>query len=898
MAQVPLPLEVNFPDLRGRSISGEYRKNVDIPLDWTGRPWLVMGAVNYTVRVIVNDRFIGSSESGYFPVAFDLSNAVRPGETARISINIANPAPGASAGGVAYAEIPHGNQGWLGSASGLWQSVWLEERPQAFVRSLKVDASVDSSTAILDIELAQTPPGASGTIFATVYAPGSGAPVARLQQALSSSTRYVMEARIPSAQRWSPASPSLYTVNVSVVPSEATADQFSTRFGFRKFEFRGGRFYLNGKLIFLNGVLDRDIHPGSHYTIPPDTFMSVDPFAPEPTIQMPTEYLRKQFEAIKKLGFNLIRVHQKIPEPRYLQLADEMGILVWYELPGFDTLTQKGRARVADLFSALAIRDYNHPSLVIIGLGDRSRGLGLEVPENRKWLLSAADYVRNLNRGRLILDNTPDPFTYSINPDFASLQVFFDIPDQVDLLSNKMATFGSLQTGLSPVSDVSGSRGNQHPVVIASFASWGLPVIQSIQECSDGRYPWWFTTGPDRGTPLGVMDRFTRYGLRSIFGDFSKFARATQEAQLISLKWQMEEFRLAPGLSGIVLNQIADSHWEATGLMDHCRVLKTSARVIPYLTSKQVVVGRPSARSGRSGDPVGIEVFLSNWDESLTHSGTLEWMVEGFPEIRGEILLPSIGAGGVVRSEDLEINLPSVTQPRTIRVGLKWKITPSINAQNYVDIAVYPTLRESPQRLRIFVHPDVNQGSALKEFISFIYGEPAQSFLDADVVVAASLDESLERWIDEGGRTIIIPSGSGSLPLSFGGLRLADRGIDQLSTSWISSFHWVDKSSVFTSLPLRNQIPDLSFSRIVPRLVIDGIEASGRWADVHSGIFQGWISEGVATTMRTSIGSARILITTYPLLETIDDPTSQQLLINLIQTISAENFQVAKPVRQ
>lgn len=896
MAQVPLPLEVNFPDLRGRSISGEYRKNVEVPLHWTGRPWLVIGAANYTVRVIVNDRFVGSAESGYIPVAFDLSNAVRPGETARISIFIANPAPGASAGGVAFSEIPHGNQAWLGTASGLWQSVWLEERPVAFVRSLKIDTDLVSNSADIDIELSQTPPGASGTIFATIYAPGASAPVARLQQPLSSSTRYLFQARIPSALRWSPSSPNLYTVNVSVVPQEGPADQFSSRFGFRKLEYKEGRFYMNGQLIFLTGVLDRDIHPGSHYTIPPDTFMTVDPFAAEPTIKMPTAYLREQFEAIKKLGFNLIRVHQKIPDQRYLQMADEMGILIWYELPGLDNLTQKGRSRVADLFSNLAIRDYNHPSLVIISLGDRSRGLGLEVAENRKWLVSATEYVRNLYSHRLVIDNTTDPFTYSIKPDFGAMQVFFDIPDQAALLQGKLSSLEGLQAGILSRSEIRDFDSGA-PVLIAGFASWGLPNIQTLPECSDGRNPWWFSTGPERGTPGGVTDRFTRYGLRGLFGDFPRFARATQEAQLLSLKWQIEEFRLASYLSGFILNQIADSHWEATGLMDSCRILKTSARVIPYLTARQAVIGRPSIRSGRSGDSVRVDLFLSNWDEEMPQSGSLEWMVEGFPEIRGEFALPAMGAGELAKVESLEFILPSVTQARTIRLGLKWKISSSSSSQNYVDIAVYPTLRESPRRLRVYVHPSSGGSPAVLDLIRSVFGEPAQGILDADIVLTGILDDTLERWISEGGRTVVVPAGIEALPAAFGGVRLVDRGIDSYRQDGISSFQWVDKSSLFASLPLRNQIPDWSFSEIIPKLAIDGIEESGRWQDVHSGVFRGWVSGGMATTLRTSIGNARMLICTFPILESIEDPTAQQILINLIQAISDETFPVNKPVR-
>ena len=85
--------------------------------------------------------------------------------------------------------------------------------------------------------------------------------------------------------------------------------------------------YLNGKPIYLRGALDQDFFPDTIYTPP-----SID-------------YLRDEMRKAKALGLNLLRCHIKVPDPRYLEAADETGILIWYEIPNWDKLTADSQRR-------------------------------------------------------------------------------------------------------------------------------------------------------------------------------------------------------------------------------------------------------------------------------------------------------------------------------------------------------------------------------------------------------------------------------------------------------------------------------------------------------------------------------------------------------------------------
>src|SRR5215471_18858310 len=125
---------------------------------------------------------------------------------------------------------------------------------------------------------------------------------------------------------WSPANPALYTLHAWL----SSGDSETYRFGFRNFETRGGKFYLNGQLVYLRGALDQDFYPDSVYT-PPSL-----------------AYIKEEMQQAKAMGLNLLRCHIKVPDPRYLQAADEVGILIWYEIPSWDTLTDNSKRRAME----------------------------------------------------------------------------------------------------------------------------------------------------------------------------------------------------------------------------------------------------------------------------------------------------------------------------------------------------------------------------------------------------------------------------------------------------------------------------------------------------------------------------------------------------------------------
>jgi beta-galactosidase/beta-glucuronidase len=127
-------------------------------------------------------------------------------------------------------------------------------------------------------------------------------------------SRFSYHITIPSPQRWTCQNPSLYRLKTEVFdPLSNELDVQETSFGMREFTMREGQFYLNGELVYIRGVLLQPDYPISLVT-PPDPKM-----------------MEREIRLVKEAGFNLIRIHLRPAAPGFLDLADEMGILVYAE---------------------------------------------------------------------------------------------------------------------------------------------------------------------------------------------------------------------------------------------------------------------------------------------------------------------------------------------------------------------------------------------------------------------------------------------------------------------------------------------------------------------------------------------------------------------------------------
>jgi beta-galactosidase/beta-glucuronidase len=154
-------------------------------------------------------------------------------------------------------------------------------------------------------------------------------------------------------------------------------------------EARDGRIYLNGQPIYLRGVLDQAYYPETIYT-PPSL-----------------EFLEDQARKAKALGLNCLRIHIKIEDPRYYDVADRLGLLVWTEIPNWVLLSDAADRRIKATFRTMVERDWNHPSIIIWTLVNENWGTDLaRNPEHRRWLVEFYHAAKQIDPTRLIVDNS------------------------------------------------------------------------------------------------------------------------------------------------------------------------------------------------------------------------------------------------------------------------------------------------------------------------------------------------------------------------------------------------------------------------------------------------------------------------------------------------------------
>ncbi|MBK8046073.1 MAG: hypothetical protein IPK16_02415 [Anaerolineales bacterium] len=409
-AIVPSPWQAQFDELRNATGAGWYHlrfKAEEKVNPETAAAILHFGAVDYHATVWMNGVLIGEHEGGYLPFEFDVAGELRAGEN-QLLVRVVD----ASDDRTRYpdwpfSEVPHGKQSWYGPIGGIWQSVWLEIRPKVHIVQVKLTPSPATAEIAVQATLSDALP-VDGRLAVIVNDPSGAVAGEALLNANGSGT--VTLTRTPVL--WSIETPNLYTVDtvLSVAGERRHANRSTC--GFRTIEARDGRIYLNGNPIYLRGVLDQAYYPLTIYT-PPNL-----------------EFLEDQVRKAKALGLNCLRTHIKIEDPRYYEVADRLGILIWTEIPNWVLLSPAADHRIKATFRGMVERDWNHPSIIAWTLVNENWGTDLaRNPEHRRWLVDFYHEAKAIDPTRLIIDNSACCDNFHVTGDLEDFHAYRAIPD-------------------------------------------------------------------------------------------------------------------------------------------------------------------------------------------------------------------------------------------------------------------------------------------------------------------------------------------------------------------------------------------------------------------------------------------------------------------------------------
>jgi len=858
--EVPGSWQSQFADLRDYAGVAWYWRTVQVEALEPGEVALLhFGAVDYHAGVFVNGRLVGSHDGGYLPFEFDVTSFLDDGAN-QIAVRVVDPGlKPRQVEGIRYAEIPHGKQNWYVQTSGLWQAVELKILPRTHLGGVHVTAGADGRFNI-SVHITNPPPVGTG--------PGSLAIGAKMLDPDGKIAWQGREAVDPhqgvllftgslqNAKLWSPTDPALYTLQVHT----SNGDGKSCRFGFRTFETRDGKFYLNGQVIYLRGALDQAFYPETIYTPP-----SLD-------------FLKGEMREAKALGLNLLRCHIKVPDPRYLEAADETGMLVWYEIPNWDKLTAESERRAFETLRGMVKRDWNHPSIVIVSIINESWGVNLKEAAGRAWLKGAYRQAKKLVPGWLVDDNSACCNNFHLATDLADFHQYDSIPDHAADFDRFVGDLATRPRRLfSPYGDAV-PKGNE-PLMLSEFGNWGLPFVPETK-------PWWFERdyeGRRSILPRGVDKRFADYQYGTLFPDLHALEAATQQHEFKSLRYEIASLRSHAPIQGYVITEFTDVMWESNGLMDMWRHPKNFSAQLGALQQDDAVLIRAPKHNFFSGSKAGADIYFSHYSQRDLSGAKVNWKVEG-ASLEGSFALPDVPVGSAVKVGTISFSVPAGATPSQNVLSVEVVAGNETVAKNSLDLFFYP--HEEPEFPPVisFHDPKGSLQRLQNDMRARDYFE-ASSGEAHPVLIASVFDDTVKKALEAGRVAILLADDQQTLAP---GIEIVPRkGI--LTGDWISNFAWVRKNEQpFKKIGFET-LPGFESEVVTPHAVVRGVPGN-EFQDVLAGDFYGWIHSNVGTLVQARYGKGKLLICTFALETTYGTDPYATYLLDALVNYAASGF--------
>lgn len=324
-----------------------YKKNISIKHIVKNQNYkLYFEGANITTKVFVNGQEAGSHIGGYIGFEIDILNLIQTGDN-EVLVRVDN--------GYNPEIIPSQKSDFF-IFGGITRDVWLLTTPDNYISSVKLSTpKVSKKRASLSVKVyIENPSNVSGIhLKAEVFNP-SGKRVASKTVLSNKKEVDIKFENIKTPQLWDTKTPNLYTVEFQLIKDEKIIDSVSEKVGFRWFEFKeNGPFYLNGKRLLLRGTHRHEEHAGVGAA-------------------MSNKQHRKDMESIKEMGANFVRLAHYPQDPEVYKACDELGILVWDEIPwcrggvGNDAWKTNTKNQLREMIS----QNFNHPSIIIWSLGN------------------------------------------------------------------------------------------------------------------------------------------------------------------------------------------------------------------------------------------------------------------------------------------------------------------------------------------------------------------------------------------------------------------------------------------------------------------------------------------------------------------------------------------------
>lgn len=396
--EVPFAPETALSGIDDRGIYRAcwYRRRFElaIPPGEEERVILHFGAVDHEASVWINGTLAVVHSGGYTPFEIDLTELLSISDLDEIVVRaLDDPADLCKPRGKQDWQVePHSI--WYPRTTGIWQTVWIERVPA--VRIARVDWTATLERWEIGIDLRVTGDSARRLkvgvrlrVDDIVLAHDTYLVVAgEAHRRIALSDPGIDDFR--NELLWSPESPKLIDAEITLLDEAGlTLDTVTSYTALRSLAVQGDRFVLNGRPYPLRLVLDQGYWPDSGLTAPDD------------------HALRRDVELARAMGFNGVRKHQKIEDPRYLYWADRLGLLVWGEMPSAYRFSATSVERLTREWMEVLRRDASHPCVVAWVPFNESWGVPnlVDSPRERDYVQALYHLTRTLDPTRPVVGN-------------------------------------------------------------------------------------------------------------------------------------------------------------------------------------------------------------------------------------------------------------------------------------------------------------------------------------------------------------------------------------------------------------------------------------------------------------------------------------------------------------
>jgi len=704
--------------------SAWHRKQLTIPAGWQGREvWLQAGGIMPAAEIWFNQTRLGSTLTSRSPIRSNLTGLARFGRTNNLVIRTYWP------------EGPRldGLFNYVSAFSGIYRSVKIEAVPPLSVQEIHVVGRIDPPSATVHFTVA----GAwarNGALRARcrineLNGERTWSAELKLPSGPRAAGSYSVTIDMPRARLWSPHSPDLHEVAVTLLDGGQLIDTAKERFGLRQILCRGLRILLNGKPVFLRGGCDDQCYPET--ICPPAS----------------KDFYRKRLRRAKKYGFNYTKSCMEIFVPEFLDAADEVGMMVCQEMP--TGLTGKYRSAIRQTmpeeYQQLYRRqleniirsDRNHPSVVLYSMISEQ---GINSAKTFELFCRELPALsKQLNPTALVIDVTHTGGSWTGDTPYG--------PRRTDLIEQ---TAGN-QARQEPLSHPIEGRYHEldRPFILHEYNWW-----TSLPELSlKARYD----TLPGRLN--GVPEMEASAAASGLSDRLPGFVANSRKLKRLLQKSGLELARRNPRISGYHFWLIAGFSWCQEGVFNEFYEEPWDISAEEFRTFNDdtvLLLDDGNRRSFECGRPAPLGIEISHFGPEPLKAPRLTWkLLEGEAVVAdGSAKLAALPCGIVTAARKMKLTMPPGPDPA--RLDLRAALADSGRpvCHNHWTIWAVPAPKGGTWSARI-----ATDLPCLAKAYPQMQALDKSGLPSLPVVATSHVGRALIDYLDQGGRVVLLSDG-------------------------------------------------------------------------------------------------------------------------------------------